>query len=684
MSAKKRYNLNDSSKILSISENILNSDLIQNSDKLISNYEDLFNENEMNQVWDTIHCSNNDHFKSIINIDANVSRTKSLLSPPLFSFKNATDKSKSLIDSLGIQNNKAVKVPRYYAKEHNILSELTLEIHPNFKNILKEILDPFYRFNFKNIISYLESSIFVGDYIKKRDVIINHISIPEDKYVLKYFDSNFLIERLTPKLNVKELITNQLSFSYEELNNLVLEYPIIDYGDRSSQTVDKNFIQNLSFSQGSNISSSSLSDFSQLYLRRFKLYTNLYEENDYSYMISNPNVALFNEDVPKSSCYISQQIRIIIDNLNTILSSLQDNVASSSAQGLEEIYPNKKLNFSPVSFEINDCSLVNLLRQKRELSIELQANIEIDQFSSDGENDTLSETSEVIILDSPSLSPPPKKKFQAQINTHASKLEKIEPKSENINEYSSIELYKSSHKYLVDQNILQNSKLTSLLSSKFNIYIIARYLSTNIYRLGPDLIYDENNCLFITSDIELHQVSIEANVTGQFFGLDKLKKMIHSNLPKFKNIWIVLQLSINSLKLQVSSSNQKLNQLLEEKLNIENNSKKRVRIIYSNSTESSAHLIRLIGEDISDQCDHLTNFTEVPAWNSKSQWLERGWLKPEETTHERFLCNLLWLTPFTAQLILTILDLNQLLNLNQKDLHKKLGKWIPSDVLVSL
>jgi hypothetical protein len=84
--------------------------------------------------------------------------------------------------------------------------------------------------------------------------------------------------------------------------------------------------------------------------------------------------------------------------------------------------------------------------------------------------------------------------------------------------------------------------------------------------------------------------------------------------------------------LQASNSNQNSNQLLEEKLNIENKTRKRVRILYSDSTESSAHLIRLIGESISDQYDKLTNFTEIPTWNSKSQWLERGWLKSEETT----------------------------------------------------
>jgi hypothetical protein len=107
---------------LKISGNILKYDLYNSNKQILS--EDLFNENEMNQVWDKIQCSNSIKFKSILTLYNNGdSNRKSLLSPPLFSFKSTADESKILVDSLGIQVNKPIKVPKYYQKEHIVMPE---------------------------------------------------------------------------------------------------------------------------------------------------------------------------------------------------------------------------------------------------------------------------------------------------------------------------------------------------------------------------------------------------------------------------------------------------------------------------------------------------------------------------------------------------------------------------------
>jgi hypothetical protein len=60
---------------------------------------------------------------------------------------------------------------------------------------------------------------------------------------------------------------------------------------------------------------------------------------------------------------------------------LENNITFCIAQGLEQVYPNEKLNLNQLFFEIKGSSLDKLPNQKRELSIELQANMELDKFS---------------------------------------------------------------------------------------------------------------------------------------------------------------------------------------------------------------------------------------------------------------------------------------------------------------
>ncbi|KAH6563109.1 hypothetical protein BASA62_008768 [Batrachochytrium salamandrivorans] len=112
--------------------------------------------------------------------------------------------------------------------------------------------------------------------------------------------------------------------------------------------------------------------------------------------------------------------------------------------------------------------------------------------------------------------------------------------------------------------------------------------------------------------------------------------------------------------------------------------------VMSNTSDHAAGLIRRFGDEMADQMDmdvnslqrlysHLRSKCAQPInrpWSSRYMWENRGWLHPDQTPHNVFLCMFPTLNAMNVAIVLAQTSLNEFAMLDNDQVADAFGLWI--------
>ncbi|XP_066954525.1 uncharacterized protein [Macrobrachium rosenbergii] len=239
---------------------------------------------------------------------------------------------------------------------------------------------------------------------------------------------------------------------------------------------------------------------------------------------------------------------------------------------------------------------------------------------------------------------------------------------EGTEETASKERYKT-FTFVASEVVTDNAELHYLLSSVFRINLVERRLRDLVdgehsERCWADIVVDERTGILLRPLFYLRHDSYRNAVTQQLILLSlqftKCYLLLYQHPPSDTR-YVFGNRVVKSLNRLVATC-----ALLKT-------ADYQVSLLYAYNLQQVGQIVRTIGE---------SSLSSSVSWD-EDQWINRPWLTPWMSSHERLLLSLPCLNPISAQVILTVLSLRHVLTMPLPALIKSLP-WISNRVLATM
>ncbi|XP_064114769.1 uncharacterized protein LOC135220996 [Macrobrachium nipponense] len=239
---------------------------------------------------------------------------------------------------------------------------------------------------------------------------------------------------------------------------------------------------------------------------------------------------------------------------------------------------------------------------------------------------------------------------------------------EGTEESASKERYKM-FTFVASEVVTENAELHYLLSSVYGINLVERRLrdlvdGEHCERGWADIVVDERTGILLRPLFYLRHDSYRNAVTQQLILLSlqfsKCYLLLYQHPPSDTR-YVFGNRVVKSLNRLVATC-----ALLKR-------ADYQVSLLYAYNLQQVGQIVRTVGE---------SSLSSSVSW-SEDQWINRPWLSPWMSSHEKLLLSLPCLNPISAQVILTVLSLRDVLTMPLPALIKSLP-WISNKVLATM
>jgi hypothetical protein len=216
------------------------------------------------------------------------------------------------------------------------------------------------------------------------------------------------------------------------------------------------------------------------------------------------------------------------------------------------------------------------------------------------------------------------------------------------------------------KKVVEDRDLLQLLEARYNVIIVERNFSeledAAVRQHFPDAIVDERTCIILLPESDLN---VNSDVKA-------LRHRVTALSFKYDTCWIVLRTTSNTEKQAFGGGcSRTVARFLASVAHFSPKANGfEVRLLYAFDNDETARAMRDIGERA---------YENTTVWR-KSEWLQRSWLTEQMSLHEKCLLSVPCINAFSAQVMLTVAPLRDLLSMSREDLFSSC-RWLPKKVL---